>query len=222
VFKFVAEMKKEEKDPGAEEKIREAAKRVFIAKGFDGCSSREIAREAGMNVALVNYYFRSKGQLFQLIFQAALEDFLLGMMDIFESGLSLENKVRIFIEREFDFLAKHPEMPVFIMSEVRRDDGCSLERMDLLERIRSTGIFEEALKAQEEGRMRKIDMASVMILMMGSCQFPFLAGPLMKGIHKLDEKQYEQQLLLHKQYVTEMLIGYFFYGKELNNNLKNS
>ncbi len=48
------------KELSTEEKIREAAKNVFIAKGFDGCTSREIAKAAGMNVALVNYYFCSK------------------------------------------------------------------------------------------------------------------------------------------------------------------
>ena len=52
------------KTSSTEEKIKEAAKRVFLGKGFSGCTSREIAKEAGMNVALVNYYFRSKNQLF--------------------------------------------------------------------------------------------------------------------------------------------------------------
>ena len=52
------------KDISTEAKIKEAAKRVFTNKGFSGCSSREIANEAGMNVALVNYYFTSKEQLF--------------------------------------------------------------------------------------------------------------------------------------------------------------
>lgn len=203
-------MTKVTKDSSTEEKIKEAARRVFVAKGFDGCSSREIAREAGMNVALVNYYFRSKSQLFQLIFQSTLEDFMLSMMDVFESDMSLENKVRIFIEREYEFLSRHPEMPVFIMSEIRREDACLIENMNMIDRIAETGVFEEALKAQEEGRMRKVDMISIMIIMMANCQFPFLASPLMKGMHKLDDAQYDQQLLLHKQYVTEMMMGYFF------------
>ena len=58
-----------------EEKMKAAAKLVFIAKGFSGCTSREIAKEAGMNVALVNYYFRSKNKLFQLIFQTVMDEF---------------------------------------------------------------------------------------------------------------------------------------------------
>ena len=204
------EMTKITKDSSTEEKIKDAARRVFMAKGFDGCSSREIANEAGMNVALVNYYFRSKSQLFQLIFQAALEDFMLSLMDIFETNMPLENKVRIFIEREFDFLARHPEMPVFIMSEIRREDNCTIQDMKLVDRIAATGVFAEALKAQEEGRMRKVDLISVMILMMGNCQFPYLAAPLIRGMHDMTEDDYAQQLLLHKQYVTEMMMGYLF------------
>ena len=60
----------------SEDKIKDAAKRVFILKGFSGCTSREIARESGMNVALVNYYFRSKDKLFQIILQAVLFSYL--------------------------------------------------------------------------------------------------------------------------------------------------
>lgn len=197
-------------DLSTEAKIREAARRVFIAKGFDGCSSREIAMEAGMNVALVNYYFRSKGQLFQLIFQAALEDFLLSMLDVFSTDLSLENKTRIFIEREYDFLTKHPELPGFIIYELGRSEGCSWDKMDIHERILETGIFEECLKAQEEGKMRNIDLVSITILLMSNCQFPFLGRPLVQGVHKMTDSQYDNQLVLHKQFVTEMLINYLF------------
>ena len=56
-----------QKDISTEIKIKEAATRVFVAKGFNGCTSREIAKESGMNVALVNYYFKSKGQLFEIV-----------------------------------------------------------------------------------------------------------------------------------------------------------
>jgi TetR/AcrR family transcriptional regulator len=209
--KFVAESKQRmDKDLSTEAKIREAARRVFIAKGFDGCSSREIAEEAGMNVALVNYYFRSKGQLFQLIFQAALEDFLLSMLDVFSTDLSLENKTRIFIEREYDFLTKHPELPGFIINELSRSQGCPWDKADIHERILDTGIFEECLKAQAEGKMRQVDLASITMILMSNCQFPFLARPLVQGIFKMDDAQYDNQLVLHKQFVTEMMINYLF------------
>lgn len=203
-------MTEKSRDISTEEKIRDAARRVFITKGFDGCSSREIAKEAGMNVALVNYYFRSKGQLFKLIFHAALEDFLLSMLEVFSTNLSLEIKMRIFIEREYDFLMVHPELPGFIINELSRGDGITFEQLDIHQRVAATGVFQEMFKAQEEGKMRKVDLISVTLLLLSNCQFPFLAKSLVKGVHKLSDEQYDQQLVVHKQYVTEMLTNYLF------------
>ena len=136
------------KDTTTEEKIKEAARTVFLTKGFEGCSSREIAKAAGMNVALVNYYFRSKSQLFQLIFKAAMEDFMESMIYVFSTDQPLEDKMRIFIEREFDFLAKHPELPNFIINEMNREEACSSnEHSEILEKIAETGIFNDCQKA---------------------------------------------------------------------------
>jgi AcrR family transcriptional regulator len=110
-----------------EEKIKEAAKRVFITKGFSGCTSREIAKEAGMNVALVNYYFRSKNQLFLIIYQAVMNDFMLSMMEVFSTELSLKEKVSLLIDREYEFLTKHPEIPTFVLNEMARNKDAELQ-----------------------------------------------------------------------------------------------
>ncbi|MES2555489.1 MAG: TetR family transcriptional regulator [Bacteroidota bacterium] len=201
-------------DLSTELKIKEAAKRVFMAKGFDGCSTREIAKEAGMNVALVNYYFRSKGQLFQLIFRAALEDFMLSMIDVFSTDLSLESKMRIFIEREYDFLTKHPEMPGFIIGEMSRADGCGAGNMYWMkDKIDETGIFRDIQTAQDAGEIRKMDLLSIALILMSNCHFPFLGKPFVQNALHVSDEHYEQQLVLHKQYVTEMMINYLFIKK---------
>ena len=201
------------KELSTEEKIREAAKNVFIAKGFDGCTSREIAKAAGMNVALVNYYFCSKKQLFKLVFETAMEDFMLSTVEVFRTDLSLESKMRIFIEREFEFLTIHPDIPRFILSELSRGDKCEFDHAGILEKIGSTGVFEELSKAQEEGIIRKVDLTNLMLMIMSNCHYPFMAKPLMKYINSLSEEEYQERLVLQKQYVTEMLIGYLFIPK---------
>ena len=214
MLNFTPNSIKMSQDLSTELKIKEAAKRVFMAKGFDGCSTREIAKEAGMNVALVNYYFRSKGQLFQLIFKAALEDFMLSMVDVFSTDLSLESKMRIFIEREYDFLTKHPEMPGFIIGEMSRADGCGAGNMYWMkDKIDETGIFSDILKAQEAGEIRKMDLLSIALILMSNCHFPFLGKPFVQNALLVSDEHYEQQLVLHKQYVTEMMINYLFIKK---------
>lgn len=198
------------KERSTEVKIREAAKNVFIAKGFDGCTSREIAKEAGMNVALVNYYFCSKKQLFTLVFEAAMEDFMFSTVEVFKTDLSLEAKLRVFIEREYEFLTLHPDIPRFILSELSRGDKCEFDHAKILEKIGSTGVFEELLEAQEKGIIRKMELTNIMLLIMSNCHYPFMAKPLMKYLNSLTDDEYQERLMLQKQYVTEMIIGYLF------------
>jgi TetR/AcrR family transcriptional regulator len=204
------------KEVSTEEKIRVAAKRVFVEKGFDGCSSREIAREAGMNVALVNYYFCSKKQLFKLVFETVMEDFMITTLEVFKTELSLESKLRIFIEREFEFLTLHPDIPRFIISELARGDKFEFDPRSILQKIEDSGVFEELSRAQEQGVIRKMDLTNLIVLISANCQYPFVGKPLMKHLNKLDENQYADLLMLQKQYVTEMLIGYLFIPKTNN------
>ncbi len=198
------------KDQSAEDKIREAAKRVFIQKGFESCTSREIAKEAGMNVALVNYYFRSKKKLFELIFRTAMEDFMFSMIEVFSTDLSLENKIRIFIEKEYEFLTQHPEIPAFIINELTRNTEECIDKEAIFEKISQTGIFETCKKAQASGEMREIDLVSLNLLITSNCQYPFMAKQLMKEIHRMDDEAYANELILHKQNVIEMITHYLF------------
>ncbi len=198
------------KDSQAEEKIKAAAKRVFVSKGFSGCTSREIAKEAGTNVALVNYYFRSKNQLFLLIYQSVTEDFLLSMVDVFSADLSLKEKVSHLIDREFDFLGKHPEIPMFVINEMSRNKNAGIEPQVILSKLGTTGIFQETIEAQEKGIMRKIDLVSIIMLVMANCQHPFMAKLLNQQLNGLNDEQYEIHLIKHKEVVKEMLLNYLF------------
>lgn len=199
-----------ERDLSTETKIKEAAIRIFITKGFNGCTSREIAKEAGINVALLNYYFKSKGQLFDIVISSVLKDFTFSLIDVLKSNMSLVNKVRILIEKEYDFLSKHPEIPSFIINELGKKDKNFFECLDIASEFIQTKIFQEVIEAQTSGEMRKIDLVSLMLLIMSNCHFPFMAKPMIKTIHSLEDAQYNEHLMVHKQYVTEMLINYLF------------
>ncbi len=198
------------RDLTTEGKIKEAATRIFITKGFNGCTTREIANESGTNVALVNYYFKSKGQLFDQIISSVVKEFTLSLIDVFKSNMSLINKMRILIEKEFEFLSKYPEIPNFIINELGKKDKSFFDCLDIATEIQNTKIFEEVATAQANGEMRRIDLVSLMLLLMSNCHFPFMAKPMIKAIHSMEDEQYTEHLMIHKQYVTEMLINYLF------------
>jgi AcrR family transcriptional regulator len=198
------------RDISTSAKIKEAAKNVFLSKGFSGCSSREIANAAGENVALVNYYFRSKGKLFEQIFQSVIEESLSTMIVEFGSDLPLREKMRIFIKHEYAFLKKHPEIPFFILNEMNREDGFVLDTKAIMSKISETGIFEEILQAQKAGTMREISLVGIITLIMSNCQFPFMAKKLICQLLDINKEEYPTNLDNHEQYVTDMLLDYFF------------
>ena len=81
-------------DVSTEEKIKEAARVVFHKKGYAATRTRDIAEEADINLALLNYYFRSKEKLFDLIMVETLSGFLQHLTAILNDGkTSLEKKI---------------------------------------------------------------------------------------------------------------------------------
>ena len=86
-----------DKDKSAEEKILKAARKVFVAKGFEGARMQEIANEAGINKALLHYYFRSKARLFEAIFDEAMSKFVPKIFETFTSDKKFLKKIEIFV-----------------------------------------------------------------------------------------------------------------------------
>ncbi len=203
---------------GTEQKIKDAALTVFIQKGFANCTSREIAREAGMNVALVNYYFRSKSKLFAIIFESVMQDFLKSMVQVFCSELPFREKIRLLIEREFEFLVQHPDIPNFVLNELARNPKAIEGILPVLHMVNESGVFDEAKKLQASGEMRSMDIVQVTLLIMSNCQYPFMAGPLMKVIHGVDETTYTAHLNAHKTHAVSMVLGYLFPNDQIPNN----
>src|SRR5579872_3088525 len=108
------------KEASAEEKIKEAAKKLFTQKGFAATRTRDIAEEAGINLALLNYYFRSKQKLFDLIMMENFRQFLGGISANFtDDTLTMEEKVQKVVNGYIDFLTEFPDLPLFILNEIQ-------------------------------------------------------------------------------------------------------
>ena len=198
------------KDHSTEDKIKEAARTVFLSKGFAGCSSREIAKAAGMNVALVNYYFRSKQKLFSLIFAAAMDDFMHSMIEVFQQDMQLEEKLRIYIEKEYDFLSQHPELANFIINEIKQDQHSFFDHAEQFNKVRDSGVFAEFEQAKANGEVRNIEIFTLILLILSNCHYPFMAKNFMKELLKMEDQNYTIAIQNHKEFVIEMLINYLF------------
>lgn len=106
----------------AEERIKLAARAVFVAKVYDGTTSRDIAEAAGLNVALTNYYFRSKEKLFKLIFEEMHQAHFAAMREhLNQEGLTLPQHVEQLIEAEYASMQQSPGVPQFLVHEMHRN-----------------------------------------------------------------------------------------------------
>jgi AcrR family transcriptional regulator len=212
VFNFAAHLPKRhmKRDLSTEEKIKAAAKKVFMTKGFDGCSVRDIAKEVGSNVALLNYYFRSKEKLFELIFEGAMSDFLQSMIAVFSSELSLKEKVEQLIDKEFSFFLEHPELPMFILQSLHQNKTDAPMPSHFLEPIAKTGIFEQFERAKANGEVRDISIRNVTLLLMSNVHYPFMSKKLTMQFHGISQAAFDEDLKKHKEIVKELITNYLF------------
>src|ERR1700730_16933908 len=113
-------MVNKKKDENTEERILTAAKKVFLKEGMAGARMQDIADEAGINKAMLHYYFRSKDKLFEKIFSELSRSFFPKLIMIFESDEGLFTKIQMFVTEYIDQMKQTPYLPIFVLNEVNR------------------------------------------------------------------------------------------------------
>ncbi len=200
-------IKPKNKDLTTEEQILEAAKKVFVEKGFDGARMQQIADEAGMNKALLHYYYRSKDKLFEAVLKQTISGFIPKVGLILTSEKPLFEKIEHFINVYIDMLVKNPHFPLFIIHELSRNP----EMIALF--IKEQGLEPELLIKQiekdiKEGKIRKLKPEHLIINMISLCIFPIAAKPIIKMmIFNNDESIFKQFIKERKKEVTEFIIN---------------
>ena len=196
-----------EQELSTEKTILEAAKKVFLDKGFDGARMQEIADEAGINKALLHYYFRSKDKLFDAIFEEAFKQFLPNISEIMVSDRPIEEKVRAFVSNYIDMLLKNPYIPVFVVRELQRKPDTIVE---ILKKSKINPIQVAVILKQqtEDGQIIDISLPHLIVNMIGLCVFPFIGRPIIEGfLFNNNTEAYNAFLLERKTLVADFILN---------------
>lgn len=183
-----------DKTPETEALILEAAHRVFLRRGTAGARTQEIADEAGVNKALLHYYFRSKERLAEAVFQRAARTLFPRLVQALASDRPLREKLHEAVEAELDILLQNPYLPGYLIAEFQyhpdrlRDlvtDALPIQAVrhavfDTLQRQ----LDEEA----EAGRLRPTRAEDLMVMLMAQLVFPFAAAPMLETMLGLDDE----------------------------------
>src|SRR5688572_23826496 len=114
--------KKTQPDRTTEERIKAAARKVFTKKGYSAARTRDIAEEAGINLALLNYYFRSKEKLFEQVMLEKFQKFFGVVVPILvDIDTTLEQKIELVANNYISMLLENPDLPIFVLSEIRNN-----------------------------------------------------------------------------------------------------
>lgn len=199
-------MVKPQKDQSTEQKILEAAREIFMEKGMDGARMQDIADRAGMNKALLHYYFRNKEKLFETIFSEAATRFVPKISSIMSGDASLFSKIEQFTREYIGKMMENPYLPLFILNEVNRQPKTFILKMwgdrrppyDLLRRQ-----IEDEVK---KGVIKPIEAPQLMVNMVSMCIFPFVARPMIQGLMQLDDGAFQQFIEARKKEVPKFII----------------
>ncbi|WP_462319641.1 TetR/AcrR family transcriptional regulator [Marinilabilia sp.] len=196
---------KKEKNQDTEQLILDAARKVFVRKGFDGARMQEIADEAGINKALLHYYFRSKDKLFDQIFREAFKRFWPSIEILLtKENAGVKDLIKVAVNNYVDLLMKMPFLPAFIVGEINR----SPERMEEL--VLSTGINPGKIMAIvkrsiESGEMIPMDPRELVVNIVGLSIFPFLSRPLLSRMFWESPQEYQAFLENRRHSVYEFI-----------------
>ncbi|MEE4117146.1 MAG: TetR/AcrR family transcriptional regulator [Marinilabiliaceae bacterium] len=167
------------KDKITEEKIFEAATEEFEQRGMEGARMQDIADRAGINKALLHYYFRTKEKLFSAVFDKLAQKMFKKFAAVFEMDMPFEAKIQYFFSEHISFLEKNQSLPLFIIREVHRNPVLLKKFLD---NINIENIQAEMKKNLPGAYLTEYQIAHIMISIISLSVFPVLASPILKGI----------------------------------------
>jgi len=198
------------KDSQTRDKIFKAATQVFEEKGYSGARMQEIADRAGINKALLHYYFRSKDQLFMAVFQVLISKMFEKIFAIFRTDLSFKDKIKLFLDQHIDFLVKNPKLPLFLLNEMAVSptviDGVreSLKYGELRD-----VIYEKHAKELKGYGIRKSDMPQLMITIVSMSIFPFAAREMIAVMipQMIDNRKFNAFMEERKEFAADFILS---------------
>jgi TetR/AcrR family transcriptional regulator len=203
-LKYMASKKR---DSSTEEKILEAAKKVFVQKGMAGARMQDIADEAGINKALLHYYFSNKEKLFEMIFMEAASRLFPKINAIFDSDQPLFDKIRSFCEEYIDAVMDNPYLPMFVLYEIHQDPVYFMKKvMPSGMRPNPSHFIAQIAEEVKKGTIKPVSPMQLLMNLVSLTIFPFVAKPMIQANLGIDEWQFRAAMEQRKKEIPQFII----------------
>lgn len=179
-----------------ENKIIEAARTVFIERGYAETSMSEIATKAGINRPALHYYFRTKDKMFQAVFGSIVSSVIPQVFDaIMQREKSIAERIECIINAYYNLFESTPHLPLFMLRELNRDPELLIKTilgLNITETMRKaiTSLQEE----MEEGKLKKVPLQFIFFNFYSLLTFPFLTIDISRKIFDNNEESFRKSL----------------------------
>lgn len=186
-------------------KIIEAAREVFVHKGYDGARMQEIADKAEINKALLHYYFRSKTKLFEKVFNNIFKEIVEGVAASIENSKSIEELLENFVSIYFEELKEKPYIPQFVLHEINRNPEM------IVDLIKSSGVDKQKfitviLNEGKRNDIRSFNPIQILVNVLSMTIFPFVASGILVGfIFDGDKAAFDKFIDERKSHIVEFV-----------------
>ena len=200
-------MSKVQKDKSTEERILAAAKKIFVLKGMSGARMQDIADEAGINKALLHYYFKNKEQLFEMIFMEAAAKLFPKINKIFDGDQPLFEKIESFCEEYITIVIENPFLPLFVINEINQDPDYFLKKVWAGKSKPNPAKFLDQIdKEVRNGTIKKINPVHLLMNLISMTIFPFMGKPMFQKNLGISEAQFRQLMEQRKKEIPAFII----------------
>ncbi|WP_294735297.1 TetR/AcrR family transcriptional regulator [uncultured Flavobacterium sp.] len=195
----------DKKDINTEQLIKDTAKRLFFGEGKFNVTTQEIADEAGVNRTLINYYFRSRDNLFKMISEDAQEEEVSFTDTILSLDIPYKEKVSRYLDMFFEQAKQYPYLEIYMVTQMNQS-SCYAKDPEKVRRVLDKFYLEIALE-MEKGNINKMRPEQFFLNLIALTSFPVCMRPLLQESMGFNNKEYDSLIEERKEIILNTLFN---------------
>jgi AcrR family transcriptional regulator len=193
---------KSSEDISTQDRILNAARILFHKKGFAATRTRDIAEGAGINLALLNYHFKSKKLLYNIVMHESVQGFLNFITEVIHNAdSSLYEKVETIVENYILLVKKQPDIPLFVINEMNTNPDELVSKLGSGINFNNSVFIKQVQEKIRENNLPEVNPLQFFVNIMGLTIFPFIARPMIKSFGELSDNDFDKLIIERKKLI---------------------
>lgn len=189
-------------DLKTEELIKRTAKKLFFEQGKFNATTQEIADAAGVNRTLINYYFRSRDNLFNLIFEDAVRSEEKLRESVLYSEQPFRQKLEAYLDESIRQAIEYPYLKTYIVSKI--NEGIFYHEKKNLNHFFER-FYTEFTEEVKKGNIEEMEPIQFVLNVVSLVSFPLAMRPLLQSSIQISDEEYDRIISERKKIIIKLL-----------------